>query len=64
MCEEFQRVQRDAEYASSSFIQFHPSSGQDVDGLVARPRPMKSELGRRGMQKQYVTYIIVFSNFA
>ena len=55
MCEEFQRVQRDAEYASSSFIQFHPGSGQDVDGFVARPRPITSELvrvmGRRGMQK-------------
>ena len=24
--------------ASSCFIQFRPSSGQDVDGLVARPR--------------------------
>ena len=30
---------------SSCFIQFHPSSGQDVDGFVARPR--LKVLGRR-----------------
>ena len=31
--------------ASSCFIQFRPSSGQDVDGLVAQPR--LKELARR-----------------
>ena len=30
--------------ASSCFIQFSPGSGQDVDGLVARPLSVTSEL--------------------
>ena len=39
------------EKLNASFIQFRPGSGQDVDGLVARPRLVTSELikvlGRR-----------------
>ena len=41
-----------AEYASSSFIQFRPGSGQDVDGLVARPRLVTSELTKVHVRPQ------------
>ena len=38
--------------ASSSFIQFRPDSGQDVDGLVARPRLVTAELTKLHVRPQ------------
>ena len=40
----FEQCSKEKLNASSSFIQFRPGSGQDVDGLVARPRLVTSEL--------------------
>ena len=49
--------------ASSCFIQFRPSSGQDVDGLVARPRlkVLARRLRMHATEKQY-NFIFYFAS--